>query len=677
MTFSDYEPDPNDYPPGNPNMPFGYLAGLIAWQGMSDEWEVLSYKDLQIHFSQDNDDYLDEFREWHGKHTGALKKYSLFQYDVDARPDVTHALLKVHMEARVPATVMVFKERIWDRVYKQEKRLEIDETYKLDYGLLREFGEDCGSIGYHCNVWERSEFDLDRARDLFKEDLDALREHLQIEYFSMHGGPTDEHGRSNAQLDFSDIAASMGVTWVHNGRSPSFHRSWDDGGAANPSYRFRIGDCAEAFKVTKPGQRLRCLFHPQYYRCVDSKNIINRNQENMAWFNEMLDAYGERQPGASWATAVTQQPSTRSKRIGASANVNKYRAAKKQWKVSSPAEARLEKTETDGSDTNWFANRYWPETGSYTPHPDIESAVKRAWEPAQPIFINGMSRSGTTLMCGLFDVREDTAMSYELYPNYIIGQGEQMERFIDYLEIAYLVKNVDDETSYKLMNEKSEPDVVRLLACANHSDVMAKDVGELAFEFMRTPSSIYTYTDALRFISAIANLKCVRAGKMNWGCKMQGQFESYHELWPEARYIYIMRDGRDILASQMNTGNFNPEAEKLGNGWRYRINRFQEFLDTTQATGAVIRYEDLVRDPRKALQDLCERIELPFSENMLNHESFDISLLHNPRGQLSADRVAVPIDPSAVGRWRTDLDAAMVDTFMEAAGTAMQQWGYE
>lgn len=631
-----------------PIMPFGYLAGLVRWLGKAGDCKVISYSDMTLTPAMDQAGLDAEFGAWHQAHLKDKLRHILLQYDVDARADATMDLLKVHIEEGVPACAMVFNERIFDRVLREDGKIVQDENYRLDYGLLREFQSAGGQVGYHCNTWERGMFDLAKAKELFKRDVEALRKEVDIKYFSMHGGPLDPKGRSNAHMDVDDIAAELGVIWVHNGRSPSFHRNWDDGGAGRHTYRVRNGDVGEAIGLCRRGERLRCLFHPQYYWANEPSEMRHEYQGHLSWFNGMKEGF---------AVAGTGQSRRLFGWLG--------RRAKRD-------------DSADRSKQGWFADVYWKDKADKDKQApvDVEQGLRALSEDTGPVFINGMSRSGTTLLAGLFDVREDVAMSYELYPNYLVGHGEQADHYVDFSQVAFLLRNAGENEAFNLLAEMGEPKVSSFVACAGHSDLTTKDVGDALFWFLRSPSNVYTYQDALRFCSLCAHIKRVRVKKQNWGMKIQTAFDRYHVLWPKARHIYIMRDGRDILASQLNTGSFNPDPAQLGKNWTARAVNFERFLDRSGATGAIVKYEDLAREPEQTLRTLCGQLGLSFSDQMLSHHEHDISLLHKPRGQLSAARVAKPIDESAIGRWRQDLSKDRLQAFMETAGEATERWGY-
>ena len=110
-----------------------------------------------------------------------------------------------------------------------------------------------------------------------------------------------------------------------------------------------------------------------------------------------------------------------------------------------------------------------------------------------------------------------------------------------------------------------------------------------------------------------------RLGKKVWGAKFQGNFEKYNSVYPEAKFIYMLRDGRDILASQMNVGNFKPEVEKIAKAWSDRIKRFKKLKDKKEINVIMVKYEDLASNTEVTLKKLYKELEIEFHANSLNH----------------------------------------------------------
>ena len=112
-------------------------------------------------------------------------------------------------------------------------------------------------------------------------------------------------------------------------------------------------------------------------------------------------------------------------------------------------------------------------------------------------------------------------------------------------------------------------------------------------------------------------------GKPRWGDKTPGYTQHIRKIskvLPEARFIHLIRDGRDVdpLAHQdaraqgradRQVGAALEEAPASGRSARAR-------RSTTTSSSAT---RTLVTDPEKILRQICEFIELPFDEAMLSH----------------------------------------------------------
>jgi phthiocerol/phenolphthiocerol synthesis type-I polyketide synthase E len=96
-------------------------------------------------------------------------------------------------------------------------------------------------------------------------------------------------------------------------------------------------------------------------------------------------------------------------------------------------------------------------------------------------------------------------------------------------------------------------------------------------------------------------------------------------LVDDARYIHLIRSpvatvesvARNRFAQLMNAGNFDPDEFGEHIWTRYNEN-LCEFLDRIDpGRWLLMRYEDLVRDPRSALMAACATLGVPFQEQVL------------------------------------------------------------
>ncbi len=594
-----------------PHLAFDYLSGLVRWLADS-EYTVMSYENLaplKRHGLEE-----EEFRAWSEAALARREKAVLLQYDVDAHPDVTMALLETHIDCGVPANVMVFREKIFDWKLKKNGELERDDSYVLDFELIERFQRMGGVVGYHCNAFDRAAGDMDRAVEIFHDDVAYLRQHIDLKYFSMHGGLVTETGDCNATLRIQPSLDKLGMTWVHNGHSIQFHRKWADGSASNPRYRLESNDPLDFILGTNAGERCRLLFHPQYYKDFDNRQFDFPVLADQRWVAETRDAV---ETGAFDGQAFWQERVDRTRR-----RVSSYRA------------------------------------------------LFQAEETAPPVFVHGMSRSGTTLLVSIIDAHPDAAMAYESYPRYLyVPADEGVLTAEDYVYAAQVLINNTEEIAFELLNRSPFKNLMRFVAVSTWTGMNTREIGELLHSFLMDHRTVANAREALAVVAATARFKIRNESARFWGSKCQGNFDDYLAVWPDAHFLYIVRHGLDILASQKTTGAFNPEPKRLGESWKRQYEQFVKFSRSRPELSAhVVKYEDLVTEPEETVRGLCADIGLNFDSRMIRQHEETSTLTANPRGQLSAERVQQPIDTSAIGRWQFTLSQEEVDAFLSGCG---------
>jgi hypothetical protein len=196
-------------------------------------------------------------------------------------------------------------------------------------------------------------------------------------------------------------------------------------------------------------------------------------------------------------------------------------------------------------------------------------------------------------------------------------------------------------------------------------------------------------------LRAIYAALAAREGKPRWGDKTpvhSACMPAIAAALPEARFIHIIRDGRDVAASIRDLA-FAPgdgSVEAIAGDWRDRI-------ATARADAAglahyrEVRYERLVTEPESVLRELCEFVELDFDAAMLRAHERAADMLarlpeHRPEGATVATRaersarhvhLLHPPDPTRAGRWRDTLTADEVARFELTAGAMLCELGYK
>lgn len=112
-----------------------------------------------------------------------------------------------------------------------------------------------------------------------------------------------------------------------------------------------------------------------------------------------------------------------------------------------------------------------------------------------------------------------------------------------------------------------------------------------------------------------------RARKPLVGATVHRNFPRLLRLWPRARFVHLVRDGRAVARSRIEMGwEGNPWTAGLT--WRAA----EEQWDALAATLAreqrhEMHYEELVRDPRTTLAALCRFLDLEYEDALLEYPS--------------------------------------------------------
>jgi sulfotransferase family protein len=157
-----------------------------------------------------------------------------------------------------------------------------------------------------------------------------------------------------------------------------------------------------------------------------------------------------------------------------------------------------------------------------------------------------------------------------------------------------------------------------------------------------------------------------------------------HALFPWARVVHIIRDGRDVALSALEWAR-----EDKGPG-RYSLWREEPIavcalwwswqVSSGRRDGAAlgparyreVRYEHLSARPEEALRDVTAFLELPYASEMVSfHEGKRIS---DPG--LSAKKAWLPATPG-LRNWRSEMAERDVALFEALAGDLLSDLGYE
>ena len=160
-------------------------------------------------------------------------------------------------------------------------------------------------------------------------------------------------------------------------------------------------------------------------------------------------------------------------------------------------------------------------------------------------------------------------------------------------------------------------------------------------------------------------------------------------IWPDAKYILVVRDGRDVACSYLNIETLvtnSPYKPKLSTDistiakeWstnNQNIVSFSETLNSDQFM--VIRYEDFVTESELYLSKVCGFLGLNFESNMLNYFIKNAEEQDEPLSSLDWKKKTLEKpDKDNIGKYKMELGNDSIEEFNAIASSLLLKFNYE
>jgi hypothetical protein len=281
-------------------------------------------------------------------------------------------------------------------------------------------------------------------------------------------------------------------------------------------------------------------------------------------------------------------------------------------------------------------------------------------------FVVGVSRSGTTLLRLMLDAHPELAIPPE----------------------THFVPDVIKECR---RDEATADTVADLIVGHRRFADFGLDADEVRARIRK--AGIRPVGQPLR---AFYELCAEREGKARWGDKTPNYVQFMRKIsrkLPEAHFIHLIRDGRDVALSRASRAIDTPAGAGFqAKRWKRRINKARRTsakLDHYMEA----RYEDLVTDPEPTLRRICEFIELDFDPVMLRyHEgaeerlaemAHDLPATENREARSAEHRLAgheLAMEPprtDRIERWKAEMSVEDRRQFEHFAAELLSDLGYE
>lgn len=287
------------------------------------------------------------------------------------------------------------------------------------------------------------------------------------------------------------------------------------------------------------------------------------------------------------------------------------------------------------------------------------------------IFVIGNPRSGTTLLRLILDSHSLISIPPEC--GFVVWLSKQYGKWMkdDLSSVAMRMRFVSDLLACRKfetwkLDGQAIARVIEQEQPINYSELCAA----VYLEFARS-----THKSKIRF----------------WGDK--NNFHIHHldllaALFPQARFLHIVRDGRDVACSyrevmaSMSDSPYFPklpvDAAAVASEWSNNVLKVDKFLlKLPENQVRTISYEDLVERPDDTIRGVCEWLGLSFETEMMSY--FDRNLKQGSEPAATMDwkkRTLEPISAKTVGQYRRLLTEDDVKIFNITAHLALENFGY-
>lgn len=240
------------------------------------------------------------------------------------------------------------------------------------------------------------------------------------------------------------------------------------------------------------------------------------------------------------------------------------------------------------------------------------------------VFVGGMPRSGTTLLRVMLDSHPDVRCG---------GETRVIPRLLN-LRNNWLKAPFESQ---------------RLLEAGITADVLDRAVGEFMLEIIARhgrPAKRLCNKDPFTLKSAVY----------------------IQSLFPNARFLYLIRDGRavahSIVSRKVTISGFDiTDYRQCLIKWNAATkSMYEQCKSLGPTTCHPVYYEQLVLHPEQTLRGILNFLELPWNETVLHHEEY----INQPDGielsklERSTDQVVKPVNTETLSKWVGAMPADVV-----------------
>ncbi|QSP93526.1 sulfotransferase [Marinobacter salinisoli] len=254
---------------------------------------------------------------------------------------------------------------------------------------------------------------------------------------------------------------------------------------------------------------------------------------------------------------------------------------------------------------------------------------------SKQLFILGAPRSGTTFLASIL---ADTSFGSPIETHFITKYFKKLERYGELCERSNFKKLIKDILAERPIQQWK----------------LALDIDQ----FFDDLSPDYSYATIVHALMTRFRLADPDA---SWGDKTPhylGDVEILLELFPNARFIYIVRDGRDVALSLLKKPWGPNNVVSCAEYWKILNSKELELSEIAKKSNLFsLTYEELLNNPTELIREIYQYLgeELPKSRIIKVQKNTKIGNKE---------------------KWRTELTIDQIRQFEAIAGNKLMELGY-
>lgn len=253
----------------------------------------------------------------------------------------------------------------------------------------------------------------------------------------------------------------------------------------------------------------------------------------------------------------------------------------------------------------------------------------------RPLFIVGSGRCGTTLLRSMLAAGGEIAIPPESMTIPLAIRKFSYPRLLDWPDLVRLVVSLfETQTNFPLWDTSLIP------------------AYRASFELPAAERSLARVIDEVFACYRDQNFPDAQS----WGDQSPLNtlnLSRVRRTFPQARYLHLLRNPLDVVASMVEFGRTAEEATTRWCESIRQVKRLERRIDAEQFLQ--IRYEDLVTDPEPALRRVCTFTGVTPQEQMLDFWKLPSTL--EWRAHPHHQNLQKPLFTTSVGSWRSRLSA--------------------